>query len=64
MPCSMRPTRNFRGIGFGRRVLAWTTMRIEVAGAKARLYVNGAEQPCLVVVETDADFGPITVTAR
>lgn len=24
-------------------------MRIEVSGAKARLYVNGAAQPCLVV---------------
>lgn len=56
-------------------------MRIEVAGTSARLYVNGAPQPCLVVndlkhgdrpgrialwahVETDAYFGPITVTAR
>jgi len=28
---------------------AWTHVRIEVAGAKARLYVNGATQPCLVV---------------
>jgi hypothetical protein len=28
---------------------AWTTMRIEVAGTKARLYVNGATQPCLVI---------------
>jgi hypothetical protein len=28
---------------------AWTKMRIEVAGTKARLYVNGAEQPCLIV---------------
>lgn len=27
----------------------WTRMRIEVAGEKARLYVNGAEQPSLVV---------------
>jgi hypothetical protein len=60
---------------------AWTSMRIEVAGTQARLYVNGASQPCLVVhdlkhgdrpgrialwahVETDAYFGPITVTAR
>jgi hypothetical protein len=60
---------------------AWTSMRIEVAGTRARLYVNGASQPCLVVndvkhgdrsgrialwahVETDAYFGPITVTAR
>jgi len=28
---------------------AWTKMKIAVAGTKARLYVNGAEQPCLVV---------------
>lgn len=28
---------------------AWTTMRIEVAGTTARLYVNGAAQPCLIV---------------
>jgi len=28
---------------------AWTRMRIEVSGAKARLFVNGAAQPCLVV---------------
>ena len=28
---------------------AWTHMRIVVAGTKAQLYVNGAEQPCLVV---------------
>ena len=28
---------------------AWTGMRIEVEGAKARLYVNGARQPSLVV---------------
>jgi hypothetical protein len=28
---------------------AWTKMKIEVEGAKARLYVNGAEQPCLIV---------------
>ena len=27
----------------------WTKMKIEVAGTKARLYVNGAEQPCLIV---------------
>lgn len=27
----------------------WTKMRIEVAGTKARLYVNGAGQPCLIV---------------
>ena len=28
---------------------AWTRMRIEVEGVKARLYVNDAEQPCLIV---------------
>ena len=28
---------------------AWTKVKIEVAGTKARLYVNGAEQPCLIV---------------
>jgi hypothetical protein len=28
---------------------AWTRMKIEVEGTKARLYVNGAPQPCLIV---------------
>jgi len=28
---------------------AWTSMRIEVAGASAKLFVGEAEQPCLVV---------------
>ncbi|HUQ81072.1 MAG TPA: hypothetical protein VM076_08045 [Gemmatimonadaceae bacterium] len=27
----------------------WTTMKIVVSGSKARLYVNGAQQPCLIV---------------
>ena len=27
----------------------WTQYKIEIEGRKARLYVNGAEQPCLVV---------------
>jgi len=27
----------------------WTRVRIEVAGSKARLYVHGASQPCLLV---------------
>jgi hypothetical protein len=27
----------------------WTRYRIDVEGRKARLYVNGAEQPCLIV---------------
>jgi len=59
----------------------WTTMRIEVDGVTARLYVNGATQPCLIVndlkhgdragrialwayIDSDAWFGPITVTPR
>lgn len=28
---------------------AWTQLKIEVAGTKARLYVNGADQPALIV---------------
>ena len=28
---------------------AWTHMKITVSGTRAKLYVNGAEQPCLVV---------------
>lgn len=28
---------------------AWTKLKIAVSGTKARLYVNGADQPCLVV---------------
>ena len=28
---------------------AWTKMKIEAAGRSARLYVNGATQPCLIV---------------
>ena len=28
---------------------AWTKMKIEIAGTTARLYVNGAAQPCLIV---------------
>ena len=60
---------------------AWTTMKIEVTGTKARLYVNGAAQPCLVIndlkhgdragrialwahVQTEAYFGPISITPR
>ncbi len=28
---------------------AWTRIKIVVAGTKASLYVNGADQPCLIV---------------
>ena len=27
----------------------WTRYKVEVDGPKARLYVHGAEQPCLIV---------------
>ena len=36
---------------------AWTTMRIEVSGRRAALYVNGATQPCLIV--TDLKLGAV-----
>jgi len=28
---------------------AWTRIKIVVAGTRAQLYVNGADQPCLIV---------------
>ena len=34
---------------------AWTKYKIEVEGRKARLYVHGAEQPCLVVNDLKLD---------
>jgi len=37
----------------------WTKMRIEVAGETAKLFVHGAEQPCLVV--NDLKHGPDAV---
>jgi hypothetical protein len=37
---------------------AWTTMKIVVAGKTARLYVNGAPQPCLVVSDLKHGDGP------
>ena len=33
---------------------AWTKMKIVVSGTTARLYVNGAEQPCLIVNDLKA----------
>ena len=45
---------------------AWTTLRIEVSGSKARLFVNGARQPCLVVndLKHGDSHGPIALWAR
>jgi hypothetical protein len=44
----------------------WTHLRIEVAGASARLYVNGASQPCLVVndLKRGVSHGAIALWAR
>jgi hypothetical protein len=36
---------------------AWTRLKIEVSGTKARLYVNGAAQPCLVVNDLKNGYG-------
>ncbi len=33
----------------------WTRYKIEVEGRKARLYVNGADQPCLIVNDLKLD---------
>ena len=33
----------------------WTKYKIEIEGHKARLYVNGAEQPCLIVNDLKLD---------
>ena len=45
---------------------AWTTLRIEVSGKSARLYVNGAKQPCLVVndLKLGESRGKIALWAR
>jgi hypothetical protein len=36
---------------------AWTKLRIEISGTKARLYVNGAAQPCLIVNDLKNGYG-------
>jgi len=36
---------------------AWTKLRIEVSGMKARMYVNGAAQPCLIVNDLKHGYG-------
>lgn len=45
---------------------AWTKLRIEVSGLKARLYVNGAAQPCLIVndLKLGAGHGKIALWTR
>lgn len=35
----------------------WTKYKIEVQGSKARLYVHGAEQPCLIVNDLKLNAG-------
>lgn len=37
---------------------AWTPMKIVVSGTTARLFVNGASQPCLVVTDLKRGDGP------
>jgi hypothetical protein len=45
---------------------AWTKLRIEVDGTKARLFVNGAPQPCLIVndLRLGDSHGKIALWAR
>jgi hypothetical protein len=45
---------------------AWTRIRIEVSGTRARLYVNGASQPCLIVndLKRGESHGPIALWAH
>jgi hypothetical protein len=45
---------------------AWTKLRIEVSGTTARLFVNGAKQPCLVVndLKLGESRGKIALWAR
>jgi hypothetical protein len=45
---------------------AWTKLRIEVSGTKARLYVNDAAQPCLIVndLKQGSSHGKIALFTR
>jgi hypothetical protein len=42
---------------------AWTRIKIAVSGNKAQLYVNGAEQPCLIVndLKLGEGHGPVAL---
>jgi len=42
---------------------AWTRIKIVVSGTKAQLYVNGAEQPCLIVndLKLGETHGPVAL---
>jgi hypothetical protein len=44
---------------------AWTRIKVVVSGSKAQLYVNGAEQPCLIVndLKSGASRGRIALWA-
>jgi hypothetical protein len=44
----------------------WTKLRIEVSGTKAKLFVNGATQPCLIVndLRLGESHGKIALWAR
>lgn len=45
---------------------AWTRLKIVVTGTKARLYVNGSEQPCLIVndLKLGESHGQVALWAR
>lgn len=45
---------------------AWTRMKIVVSGTRAQLYVNGADQPCLIVndLKLGDTHGPIALWAH
>ncbi len=45
---------------------AWTKFKIEVSGTKARLYIDGAQQPCLIVndLKNGHTRGKIALWAR
>ena len=44
---------------------AWTTVKVVVSGTKAQLYVNGGDQPCLIVndLKLGESHGPVALWA-